>query len=166
MSGSILDNLPSVIKKQVGQEDVKAVNDNVDKPFLLVCSRDLEKNEIDVLNSYGKTLVWRESFVNIPLSQHEFAYCVCDVRNKVHRQMLMKENLDAYHVVCVVGWLDAHDDFVDDLNAENVVRTFPDHQAFKQDFDRLLLSAKIKKPNMAKSFLRCFLKLVNGWQNE
>jgi hypothetical protein len=159
---SLLDNLPPVIKRELDQSDVKAVDipDQVDnKPFILACSRPLKPEEVELLRSYGKVLIWHESFRNIPMSQHKFDYAVFDLNEKVHRDTLAKEDLKAYHVVCIVGLLDGYDDFPVDIGAENLVRTFPHRQAFKGEFDRLLLAKKIRKPSIAKTILRflCFL---------
>lgn len=159
---SLLDNLPPVIKRELDLSDVKAVDiaeRNGDKPFILACSRPLKPEELELLKTYGKVLVWHESFRNIPLSQHAFDYATFDLSEKTHRDTLAKEDLKAYHVVCVVGLLDGYDDFPSDIGAENLVRTFPHRQAFKKEFDRLMLSPKIRKPSVAKTILRflCFL---------
>jgi len=183
---SLVDNLPPIIQSRASLEK-KVVNEVIeekkeekeeverkpsvesrsdDKPFILVCSRDLKPEEMIDLQGYGKVLVWRDSYLNIPLREHVFDYCLVDIHNKLHRQMLMKEDLKAYHVVCVVGYLDAHDDFIEDTKAENSVRSLPDHQAKKSDFDRLLLANKLKKPNLVKSCLRAFLRVLAGWPKE
>ena len=158
---SILDNLPP-LKRSVDQSDVKAV-DHPDKPFLLACSRDVELTELELLKSYGTVLVWHESFRNIPLTSHKFDYALFDLREKTHRDALMKEDLSIYNVVCVVSILDSFDDFVEDLCAKNCVRSFPARQAFKSDFDRLLVSAKIKRPNCIKALVRSLCFLRDGW---
>lgn len=183
---SLVDNLPPILQSRAGLEkkaekvanevveEEKAVvprplvDDRVvdNKPFILVCSRELKPEEMIDLQGYGKVLVWRDSYLNIPLREHIFDYCLVDIHNKLHRQMLMKEDLKAYHLVCVVGYLDAHDDFIEDTNAENSVRSLPDHQAKKSDFDRLLLANKLKKPNVLKSCLRAFLRVLAGWPKE
>jgi hypothetical protein len=180
---SLVDNLPPVIKrvekvlngvvriveeKEEVKQEVKEEEPRADdgKPFILVCSRELKPEEMIDLQGYGKVLVWRDSYLNIPLREHVFDYCLVDIHNKLHRQMLMKEDLKAYHLVCVVGYLDAHDDFIEDTNAENSVRSLPDHQAKKSDFDRLLLANKLKKPNLLKSCLRAFLRVLAGWPKE
>jgi hypothetical protein len=159
---SLLDNLPPVIKRELDLSDVKAVDipeRGDDKPFILACSRLLKPEELELLKTYGKVLVWHESFRNIPLSQHQFDYGIFDLSEKTHRDTLAKEDLTAYHVLCIVGLLDGYDDFASDLCAENLVRTFPHRQAFKKEFDRLLLAKKIRKPSVAKTILRflCFL---------
>jgi len=186
---SLVDNLPPILKKveKVVNEIVEEEKEEVprplvddrkgsvephpqgaddNKPFILVCSRELKPEEMIDLQGYGKVLVWRDSYLNIPLREHVFDYCLVDIHNKLHRQMLMKEDLKAYHLVCVVGYLDAHDDFIEDTNAENSVRSLPDHQAKKSDFDRLLLANKLKKPNVLKSCLRAFLRVLAGWPKE
>lgn len=166
---SVLDNLPPVIKKELDLSDVKAVDiprHGDDKPFVLACSRPLKPEEIDLLKSYGKVLVWHESFRNIPLAQHQFDYAVFDLNEKVHRDTMGKEDLKAYHVVCIVGLLDGYDDFPVDIGAENLVRTFPHRQAFKNEFDKLLLAKKIRKPSVAKTILRFLCFLSDGFQRE
>jgi hypothetical protein len=159
---SILDSLPSVIKKQIDMSDVKEieVKQENEKPFILACSRNLKPEELDLLKSYGKVLVFHESFRNIPLSSHKFNYAIFDLHQKVHRDTLCKEDLTNYNVVCVIGVLDKHDDFVEDLDAVNCIHTFPDQQAFPKEFNRLLLTKKIRKPSMLKTVWRyiCFLK--------
>jgi len=163
---SLLDQLPKVIRKELDPSDVKAQAPADDKPFLLCCSRDIEQHELELLKSYGKVLEFHESFRNIPLRSHQFDYAVFDLRLKVHRDTLMKEDLSHYHIVCVISLLDSRDDFVSDLKAENCVRSFPERQAFKSDFDRLLLSAKIRKPSVLKSLLRFLCFLSDGYPRE
>jgi hypothetical protein len=157
---SLLDNLPKVIRREIDPSDVKAQAARDDKPFLLCCSRDLQPEEIELLKHYGKVLIFHHSFVNIPLNSHQFDYAAFDLREKTHRDTLAKEDLSNYHVVCVVSLFDSYDDFVVDLKAESLIRSFPSRQAFKSDFDRLLLSAKIRKPSVLKSIYRalCFLQ--------
>lgn len=164
---SILDNLPPVIKRELSLEDVKEVERPKDaKQFILACSRPLKPEELELLRSYGKVLVFHDSFRNIPLSQHQFEYAVFDLMDKVHRDTLAKEDLSKYHVVCVVGLLDSYDDFSHDIHASNCVRTFPARQAFKSEFDRLLLAKKIRKPSFLKTVLRFVCGLANGLARE
>lgn len=164
----VIAKQPSVIKQELDVSDVKAVEVVVEdqKPFILACSRPLKPDELDLLKSYGKVLIWHDSFRNIPLAQHQFDYAVFDLNEKVHRDTLAKEDLSKYHVVCVVGLLDGYDDFPVDIGAENLVRTFPHRQAFKAEFDRLLLAKKIRKPSFAKTILRFLCFLSDGFQRE
>lgn len=159
---SILDTLPKVIRKEVSQDDVKSVSEEDDKPFILCLMRDLEQKELDLLKSYGKVFIFHHSFVNIPISKHDFAYAIYDMRDKIHRDALAKEDLMHYHIVAIVSFLDRHDDTHKDIGAENCVRTLPQRQAFVSDFNRLLLSKKIRSPSFFKQLLRCFFSLSSG----
>lgn len=161
---SLLDTLPKVIRKELAQDDVKAQADAIDnKSFLLVCSRDLEPAEMDILQSYGKVLIWRPSYMNIPLAQHEFDYCILDARRKEDRSLLAANPLDPYHVVVITHKYLSLDDLSHDVGAENVISKLPAHQAFKSTFDRLLISKKVRSPSCAKSIIRFLLNLVNGF---
>lgn len=160
---SLLDTLPKVIRKELVQDDVKAHEDKSDaKPFLLVCSRDLEPAEMEILQSYGKVLIWRPSYMNIPLSQHQFDYCILDARRKEDRSLLAANPLEPYHVVVLTHKYLALDDLARDVGAENVISKLPAHQAFKSTFDRLLISKKVRSPSCAKSIIRFLLNLANG----
>tara|TARA_R110000868_G_scaffold409357_1_gene694686 strand:+ start:27 stop:524 length:498 start_codon:yes stop_codon:yes gene_type:complete len=164
---SILDSLPPVIKRELDRSDVKEVDVHSNaKPFILACSRKLEPAELELLKSYGKVLVFHHSYVNIPLGQHNFDYGVFDLHEKVHRDTLAKEDLTKYNVVCVVGCLDKHDDFSNDVHAVNCVHTFPQRQAFKSEFDRLLLAKKIRAPSVLKSVWRFLCFLSDGLAKE
>ncbi len=161
---SLLDTLPNVIKK-IELSDVKASNEETESSFIVVCSRQLSVEEIDLFKHFGKVLEYHDSYINIPLSQHKFDYCLVDVNQKSHRMMLMKEDLNKYNVVCLVKWHEDSDDFVEDVHCKNVMHNLPPKMPFKADWDRLLLSKKIRKPNCLKSLGRVFLKVLNGWSN-
>lgn len=163
---SILDTLPKVIRKELNPEDVKDVDEKDDKPFILCLMRDLEPAELDLLKSYGKVFTFHHSFVNIPIEKHDFAYAIYDMRDKIHRDALMKEDLRSYHIVAIVGLLDRHDDTHKDVNAENLIRSFPQRQAFASSFNKLLLSKKIRQPSVLKAILRFFCSLSSGYLNE
>lgn len=166
MSSSVLDNLPQVIpRKNIELSDVKASNEQDNKPFVIVCSKSLEPSEIELIKDFGKLLIWSESYMNIPLKNHVFDYCVADVNQKSHRQMLMKEDLSNYHVISLVNWHEDSDDFVSDVKSENILHHLPPRMPFKADWDRLLLSKKIRKPSCLKSIGRVILKALNGWED-
>lgn len=164
---SFLDNLPPIIKRDIDLSDVKAIDHNEDtKPFILACSRELTPEEVELLKAYGRVLVFHDSFRNIPIASHKFDYAVFDLHQKVHRDTLAKEDLTNYNVICIVGRLDSHDDFSGDIHAVNCVRTLPQRQAFKSEFDRLLISKKIRAPSVLKSLWRFFCFLSDGLQKE
>lgn len=161
---SVLDKLPNVIKQAVDQKDEKSdtIHDNDIRPFLIIHSRDIELEEIELLKSYGSVFKWDPSFVNIPLSAHHFDYCLLDIHHKDVRMLLMKTDLSPYHIVIVSRIWESEDDFHEDIQAENVIHSFPPRQAFAGEFNRLLLIPKIRKPSCAKAILRFMLKILSG----
>lgn len=159
---SILDKLPSLVK--VSQEDVKSSNAPQEKQFIVVFEKKHTPEHEALLTHYGKVLAYDSSFINIPLNQHNFDYLLIDINDKQHRNLLMKEDLNNYNVVVVCSIWSEEEDFISDINAINILHSLPPKQAFKADFDRLLLSKKIRKPNCAKTILRIFLKALAGWQ--
>lgn len=165
---SLLDNLPAVIQKSVQLDDVAPLSVSDGKKYLLVCSRELKPSELDVLNSYGKTLIYRDSYQNIPLDKLmvDSMYCVLDIHQKSHRVLLGKEDLSVYHVVAIINPYDIEDDWMESIHAENIVKGLPAHQAFKEDFNRLLITKKIPKASCIKSVYRIFLKVLRGWDGE
>lgn len=164
---SVLDSIsPYGAKKAINEEDVKSINEDVDRPFLLICSRPLEQEEKDLLRSYGTLLEWDESFMNIPLQSHKFSYCSLDIHNKHARMLIMKTDLSNYHVVVVARRWESEDDFITDVAPENVLRSLPSRQAFKADFDRLLISSKIRKPSCLKSVIRLVFKILSGYSDK
>lgn len=158
---SILDKLPSMVN--ISQGDVKSVAQPQEKQFIIVYESKHKPEDVVLLSSYGKVLEWDASYVNIPLNQHQFDYLLVDVSDKQHRNLLMKEDLSNYNVLVICAWYQDDDDFVDDVSAQNVLHSLPPKQAFKADFDKLLLSKKIRKPNCGKTVLRVLKKLLNAW---
>ncbi len=142
--------------------------------FLIVSSRDLEEEEVNLLNLYGKVLQYDDCHVNIPLDQliqqNNATYVVFDVREKNHRMAISKANIqhenEHVHVVALVSSWEKLDDFVDDAGCENCLASLPPKQAFKKDFNTLLLEKKIRKPSCAKNVLRIVLKAWNGWAKD
>ncbi len=143
----------------------------MDKLFLIVASRDLSNEELNLLKLYGKVLQYDTCHINIPLfdliKQNDASYVVFDIRNKEHRMAISKalsdcENNNAHLVAVVHSW-EKLDDFVDDAKCENCMSSLPPKQAFKADFDTLLLEKKIREPSLAKNVIRMISKVFSGW---
>jgi hypothetical protein len=183
---NVLDNmnLPDVVVPVQHQAQAAAPrqeNDAKEHPlasaenpvFLLVASRDLEESERDLLNLYGKVLEYDSCHVNIPLDQlikqNHANYVIFDVRDKHHRMAISKATVHReqhVHVVALVNSWEKLDDFVDDAGCENCLSSLPPKQAFKRDFDTLLLEKKIRKPSCLKNVLRLALKAWGGWAKD
>jgi hypothetical protein len=144
-------------------------NSSQNVKFMLICSRDIEQEELDLLQFYSKVLVYDDCHINIPLDQlvnESISYVIFDVRKKSHRMAISKEMSENFHVVAIIHKWQEMDDFIDDANCENCLASFPPKQAFKRDFDKLLLERKIRKPSCMKNIFRVFFKAIGGWQKE
>lgn len=165
---SILDNLPSVIPRQeLKLDDVQSVQgDRESKPIIIAHSRPLEQGEKDLLRGYGTYLEWSSSYMNIPVQKLKFDYLTLDLHDKQARLLLMCNDLSSYHVVILCRRWEGLDDFVNDIQADNVVRSFPDKSPFKLNWDTLLLASKIHAPSCGKAVLRFLLNLVSGLEKK
>jgi len=157
-----VNNAPSL--QQAGDKQI----------FLMVASRDVAEEERELLQLYGKVLDYDNCHVNIPLdqliNQNNADYVVFDVRDKQHRMAISKASVQHenpnVHVVALVNAWEKEDDFVDDANCENCLSSLPPKQAFKRDFDTLLLQKKIRQPSCTKNVLRLLAKALGGCAKE
>lgn len=165
------------IKQRLEEKEEKHPDEKNDKKekglrFILVCSRDLEKEELDLFKLYGKVLEYDDCYINIPLEKlikndPSIYYIAFDIRQKNHRASLSKElHNNMFHIIAIVHKWEEMDDFIDDANCENCLSSLPVKQAFKKDFDRLLLEKKIREPSCLKNMFRIAHKALNGWQKD
>jgi hypothetical protein len=182
-NNAALNNVNSNVNSNVNLNTNVNLNANVNNNrlaspenpvFLIVASRDLEDEEVDLLNLYGKVLQYDSCHVNIPLDQlirqNNANYLVFDVREKNHRMAISKSSVqhdnEHVHVIALVHSWEKLDDFIDDAGCENCLSSLPPKQAFRSDFNTLLLEKKIRKPSCAKDVLRLVLKAWNGWAKD
>lgn len=158
---SRLDTLPSVVNRvfqpDVPVEDVpvKAVND---KSILVLCSKTLSQEDMDVFEEYGSVVVWNDKYVNVPLSQiPPFDYLVGDMSSKNFRLTLGRTDLSAYKIVSYVSVLQKVEDFIEQVPCNNVLTSIPHHAINKADFDNQLQNAKLISPSVVKSFFKWVL---------
>lgn len=168
---SINSSFEMVSIKQKINDDIEEKNEKSLR-FILVCSRDLEPEELELFNLYGKVLEYDDCYINIPLEKlikndPSIYYVIFDIRKKNHRASLSKElHTKLFHIIAIIHKWEEMDDFIDDANCENCLSSLPIKQAFKKDFDRLLLEKKIREPSCLKNMFRIAHKAFNGWQKD
>ena len=158
---SRLDTLPSVINRVV-QPDVPLVQAQVkavdEKAILVLCSKNLSQEDMDVFAEYGSVVVWNDKYVNVPLSQiPPFDYLIGDMSSKNFRLTLGRTDLSAYNIVSYVSVLQKVEDFIEQVPCTNVLTSIPRHAINKADFDHQLQNAKLVSPSMVKSFFKWVL---------
>jgi len=134
--------------------------------FIILYTKDIEDTDISLLKEYGKVLIFDPKvYVNVPLHILEFDYILLDLRRKEDRQyysQIDKSFLDRCHVISLCYSFEKNDEIHEEIGSANILSKLPEKQAFKADFDRLLLLKKIGKPRAALSLFKSFIRLVKG----
>lgn len=134
--------------------------------FILVTTKDLEKEEIDLLKEYGRVILFDSKvYMNISIQRLTFDYFVLDIRKSDDRHYLMqidKQYMDMYNVISFCHFFQKEDAFHEEVGVDNILTKLPIKQAFKNDFDRLLLQKRITKPQAALSCFKSVLRLFQG----
>lgn len=154
---AVADDVASVINRVPIQTYPKA-----GVPTLILISKDMAEDDLDIFQEFGKVVQWKETFVNIPFTQLQACdYLIVDCRLKSARLSLAKEDLSKYNVVHYTTWLQKAEDIVKQVPGP-VITSVPNRCTNKEDFDSQLLTPKLVSPSLLKSFLRlaigCFTK--------
>jgi hypothetical protein len=102
---------------------------------------------------------------NVRLESLEFDYLIVDLRQKEDRHYIEQVDahlLENYNMVSLCHSFQKEDRFHDELNVDNIITKLPAKQAFKADFDRLMLQKKITKPRAYLSCIKSVLKVLQG----
>lgn len=157
----------NVIEKKVEAPlIVPAGKDDPADKFIIVHSKDIEENDLDLLREYGRVIMFDPLvYLNVPIQNLDFDYILLDLRRKEDRHYLQQIDpavLEKFNIVSVCYSFEKLEEFHEEIGAENIMTKFPAKQAFKADFDRLLLQKKISKPRPAMSLFKSLLRLVKG----
>jgi hypothetical protein len=134
--------------------------------FILVVTKDLEDDELALLREYGRVIIFDPKvYLNVPVQSLHFDYLVIDLRTREGRhyiQQITQSVIDSYNIVSVCYSFETEDDYHREIGVDNIINKLPDKQAFKEDFDRLLLQKKISKPRAVYSCIKSVLRIANG----
>lgn len=161
-------NIICEIKVDVKNEDDKAENknkedDEKEKDILIIYSRDITRSEVVRLQQYGNVLEYDDCHINIPVDSlietfhpHYFLF---DVRKKNHRLFLTKDFRSRYHIICMIRWYDLLEDFIEDVECDNVIKELPSEDSTnnQKEFDKTLLHPKIRRPNCCRNIFEQLL---------
>jgi len=136
------------------------------EPFLLVHTKDLSESDLELLREYGRVIIFDPRvYLNVPVQSLQFDYMVIDIREREGRhylQQIIQSEADRYNIVSLCHSFEKTDEYHQEIGVDNIITKLPDKQAFKDDFDRLLLQKKISKPNAAFSCIKSVLRFANG----
>jgi hypothetical protein len=172
---SLIDTLPPVIANMERKDPPKPAEPPVkfdieldapvdeDRQFVIICSRDLSDEDLQVFTQHGKTLRWKkESFFNLPFSQLDFDFLIIDAREKEARLTLNRQDLTKYNLVGYCYAIQKGiDDWLSELDTVDI-SSIPKFAINQKDFRHQLVTQKITAPSVAKSFLRYAVKCLFG----
>ena len=144
---------------------VPSVRDDPAERFIIVHSKDVEEENIALLKEYGKVILFDPLvYMNIPILSLEFDYLLLDIRRREDRYYFqqMEEYLIRYNIISYCYSIEKFEDIHEEIHSVNIMVKFPPKQAFKHDFDRLLLQKKISKPKPALSCFKSALRMFKG----
>jgi len=157
------DSLEPVDNKSIGP---LIVPDAHDISFILLITRDLDDDDISLLKEYGRVIKFEyKVYNNIPIQSLVFDYFIIDIRESEDRhyfQQIEKIYVDKYNIVSICHSFQRYDDYHEEVGVDNIITKLPSKQAFKQDFDRLLLQKKITKPRVFLSCIKSAYRLFQG----
>ena len=162
---SLLSSLPPVIQPQQFHDapaNEPAEHKEHNGKIIVIHSKDVSSEERKIFQFWGKVLVWDSRYINLPLEKLPyFDYLFIDMRVKDARYALGAINLSSYSTVAYVPWYHKDEKFIDQL-AAMALTSFPLRAISKEDFDRQLLTEKVRAPSIARSFLSMFLPCLSA----
>jgi len=131
------------------------------KRFIVIASKDLSEEDRQSFRNHGKLLEYDDHLINVDFETLEFDYLICDIREKTHREALIKHDLTNYQVVCYVYFYEKAEDFIKQINDRNenanVLTSIPKKSINREHFEKMLLEEKLVSPSLVKQVLRLFL---------
>ena len=118
---------------------------NMQKKFIIMYKNNIPEDEMHKFLSYGRCVIF-ESFHN-ELNDYVFDYYFINLKNPKAENFIKCNNLQNYNIVYLVDNNKEHkildEQFRDNPNINVLLKKFPDEQAIKHKFDRLLMYGSI-----------------------
>lgn len=164
-----MNPLPAIINvlEEVKVDQVPVFNGiaNVVKKFVLCITRDLEKEHHALLKNY--TVVEYDDTIhkNIPIQNYAWDFLILDLREKGDRYCYMKEVAPSRLLYNVIVYCHGFEMDEVDISYDNAFSKFPTQQATKEDFEKLLMMKRIRKPRCYVSLFSCLLNYYHKAKN-
>lgn len=130
-----------------------------EKTFLILHSREIQKEEIELLKEYGNVFSYESCYANLSIDEiiqsKKIRYFLFNLNEKTHRTILTKELRNQYPVVVMICWYEWMDDFIKDIkeSSKNMIllRNFPEKQAIRDNFEFYLENEEISEPSCSRT---------------
>jgi hypothetical protein len=154
-------NLPPVIKNpEPPLLEEKVENRNEHLPIILILTKDLKKEDLVLLNSYGKVILYEQCYNNIEVKELDFLYLVLDLRKPDDRVYYQKHIVPIKDNVKEILYYHAFEDI--DLDVDVKRTKLPVKQATLEMFNQLLFQSQLPKPRACLSFLQKCVTFTKG----
>jgi hypothetical protein len=153
-------------EKEVPHLVVPSVAANHTDPFIILHSKTISEEDINLLKEYGKVIIFEPKvYVNVNIRSLEFDYLILDLirrEDRIYYSQIDPQFLDKCNIVTICHSFEKDEEYLDEIDGDNTLTKLPEKQAFKVDFDRLLLLKKVSKPRPALSCFKSCLRMVKG----
>ena len=159
-------NLPAIIGALPDAPRVVEYEAKLDVPlgvrkFVLCITKDLKEEDLALFKDYRMVEYDDQTHRNIPIDTFAWDFLVLDMREKGDRYCLIKEVYPKKHKYHVIVYCHGFEEDDVDVEADNVLTSFPIRQARREDWELLLLSHRVKKPRWYVSLFSCILGFYN-----
>lgn len=132
----------------------------IKEKFIIIHTKDLENDDYNLLKKYGKAENYKDCYAGLSCDELfdklNLNYLTIDLNNKLHKSFFESiKNKDDYLIVAIISKIEDYTTFYNDLEkiTRNILHKLPAEQAFKNQFDQLLLMEKLNVPNICCSCL-------------
>lgn len=125
------------------------------KKFVLLITKDLSPEDLALFKGYNLVEFEDSLHKNLPIDAYDWDVLVFDMREKSDRYAIMKEVIpyrNLYNIIVYCHRFEVNDI---DVECDNAFAKFPEKQANKQDWEKLLLAKRIAKPRWYVSLFNC-----------
>ena len=121
------------------------------KRIVICLYKSFDKDDLLLVQNYGKVIVYSDTYTNIDCGPLIFDYFILDLREEDQRVYFIKyiKNKDYYLILFRYSF-----EMNNGVSFHNEIDTLPRKQAFKKDFDLLLLNQPIPPPKWYISLFR------------
>ena len=155
-------NVPEFKLDEVEVKAMPQVKNNNIKRLVLVISKDIKDEDMNLLKKYFKIAHYNHDLHNnLHPDTFEWDILIIDLRSKDDRYFYLKNVKpikNHYDIILYCHWFEVDDLKNDDYN--NVCLSFPKEQATKDIYQQLLLEERPPKPRWYLSLIKC---VVGAW---
>ena len=141
------------------------VNSSV-KRFVVIHTKDIDDADFQKFSSQGKAVKYNvlvESNNNIDVLN--FDYLFIDLRVATSRSYFDAQDVSNYNVVAYIDFFEKFDSYTEELEANNVLSTFPPATHFKAAWDASLLQQPTASPTKCLSVINFAMNFLKSLGN-